>query len=91
MLKSSKYYVAKNYAISEFFELTHMLLEIILVCSPRDSLFESIIFTRPNQCLQIWRVKKSDLVDSDFFTEFWINSADFYQNNPDFCINSTNF
>jgi hypothetical protein len=40
MLKSSKYYVAKNYAISEFFELTHMLLEIILVCSPRDSLFE---------------------------------------------------
>jgi hypothetical protein len=36
-------------------------------------------------------LKKSDMVDSNFFTEFQINSIDFYLNSIKFCMNSVDF
>jgi hypothetical protein len=35
--------------------------------------------------------KKLDLADSDFFTEFWMNNADFCLNCTDFCMNNADF
>jgi hypothetical protein len=35
--------------------------------------------------------KKSDLADSDFFTEFRMDSTDFCLNSTEFCVNSADF